>query len=190
LDDEAADDGGVDLDRDVDLAAPRDIRKRAAQCLDMLGLQRLGDGHNRPRDAFSRIVQQIEVADHVKDREEPAFRRDELEEFGSDPADFRLREKGIERLHLLLGGKHRAFDETLQIRARSGQFREAGKTGRSAFRRPGLLTEREERLGIAPRHPGHACLLRCQSEIPKFETPAKPLPEDSSFHGEKSRGPL
>jgi len=53
----------------------------------MLGLELPGDRYIGPRDAFSRVVQQSEIADHVDNREEPALRRDELDEFGGDPAE-------------------------------------------------------------------------------------------------------
>ena len=66
---------------------------------------------------FRASFEQIEIADHVENREEPALGRDELDEFGGDSADLGLGEKGIERLNLLFGGEDRAFDETLQIRA-------------------------------------------------------------------------
>ena len=100
-------------------------------------------------------------------------------------ADLGPGEKGIERLNLLFGQENRTLDETLQIRAGADQFREGGEIGGGLFRRPGFLTEREERLRIAPRHPGHACHLRRQSEIPKFHTAAEAASQRSGFSQQK-----
>jgi len=69
-------------------------------------------------------------------------------------SNLRLAENGVERLNLLLGGKIRTLDQTLEVRAFFDQSREGGEIGGGLFRRPGFLTKREKGLGIAPRHSG------------------------------------
>jgi hypothetical protein len=144
--------------------------------------------HLRPRDTFSRIIEQIETTDHVGDREEPALGRDKLDEIRRGSADLHLREKGGERFHLIIGGKNRALDETLEVGAILHQLREGGKIVGGLFRRPGLLTEREKRLGITPRHPRYECFLIRQHQPLNYflaRRPASKLAKEKPrFHGE------
>ncbi len=57
-----------------------------------------------------------------------------LMKFGGNPGDFSLGEDRVERLHLLLGGKDRTFDETLRNPRFAQSIRKGGEIGGSLGR--------------------------------------------------------
>ena len=77
---------------------------------------------------------EVPAADHVRDREKPPLRRDELQEIAGDAADSGLRQDGRQGADLLLGGENRALDEALEVGALGNESREVRKVGSDLIR--------------------------------------------------------
>ena len=91
---------------------------------------------------------------HVAHREQPAVRGHELEEFRRQPADAGAVEHGGQRLQLLVGGKHRAAHQTVEIGAFGDERIEALEIGLHRVDRVGLAGEIEQAGRVAASHAG------------------------------------
>ena len=92
---------------------------------------------------------------HVAHREQPAVRGDKLEEFRRKPADPGALEHRGERLQLLVGGKHRAAHQPVEIGAFRDQRIEALEIRLDCVDRLLLAGEVEQRGRVAAGHAGY-----------------------------------
>ena len=109
--------------------------------------------------------QRPEAADHVGRGEQPAVRRDDLEEARREPLDAGLVEHGRQRPGLLLGGEDRAAHQPLQIGTLGDQRVETVEIGFD--RVDGMLFERqlEQCGGIASCHAGYDRFVACHVQF-------------------------
>src|SRR5208282_4866195 len=126
LDHEPADDGGIDLDSEVDVLAA-DRLERSPQRIEMVVFELFCHGDLGRRLAFVLGHEFTVALDHVARREQPAVRRHQLEESRGKAADSGPVEHRRERLQLLFGGENRAAHQTVEIGAFGNECAEAFK---------------------------------------------------------------
>src|SRR5262249_14699811 len=115
LDDQTTDDGGINLDIEVDVLAAGHGFQSALERLKIAVVQLFRDGNLRSHFALVLRNEGAKGADHVADCEQPPIGCNDFEEVGGQSLDVRFGENGRQGLELLIGIKCRTADKTIEI---------------------------------------------------------------------------